>query len=287
MASALSLTRPLRKIPPPFSFFHLVSFSVFRLFPEVFQHGAWKEVGSLKHPDLISLADRMKSTVLISRASGTVNGYTRAFNRWKEFGSRWGEVATFPAEPLPVALYLLHLLESASSCSSVDEAFYGLKSVHETAGLVSPTDSSLVAAVREASKRILGTGRSNRKEPMSRDLLQSIIDRADLSTGLELRNACLYVLCFPGFLRFDDVSRVKRNEIYFHSGYMSIKVEKSKNAQLRQGDEVLIAEGEGATCPVKILKEYLNMFNIDPMSCLLYTSPSPRDLSTSRMPSSA
>ena len=66
------------------------------------------------------------------------------------------------------------------------------------------TDSSLVAAVIEASKRILGTDRSNRKEPMPRDLLQSIVDRADLSNGLELRNVCLYVLCFACFLRFDD-----------------------------------------------------------------------------------
>ena len=152
--------------PPPFCLFHPVSFSVFCLFPEVFQHGVWKEVGSLKHPDLIGLTDRMKSTALMSRASGIANGYTRAFNRWKEFASRWGEVATFLAEPLPVALYLQHLLQSTSSCSSVDAAFYGLKWVHESAGLVSPTDSSLVAAVREPSKRILGTSRSNRKEPM-------------------------------------------------------------------------------------------------------------------------
>ena len=36
--------------------------------------------------------------------------------------------------------------------------------------------------------------------------------------------------------------------------------------RLRQGDGVLIAEGEGETCPVKILKEYLNMFDIDPLS---------------------
>ena len=28
----------------------------------------------------------------------------------------------------------------------------------------------------------------------------------------------------------------------------------------------MIAEGEVATCPVKILKEYFNMFNIDPMA---------------------
>ena len=47
---------------------------------------------------------------------------------------------------------------------------------------------------------------------------------------------------------------------------MSIKVEKSKNDQLRQGDEALIAKGEGTACPVKILEEYLNRFNIDPLS---------------------
>ena len=138
--------------------------------------------------------------------------------------------------------------------------------MHETAGLASPTDSSLVVAVRDASKRILGTARSNRKEPITPELLKTIVGGADLSNALELRNVCLYLLCFAGFLRFDDVSRIKRNRISFHSGYMSIKVEKSKNDQLRQGDEVLIAKGEGTACPVRILEEYLNRFNIDPQS---------------------
>ena len=138
--------------------------------------------------------------------------------------------------------------------------------MHETAGLASPTDSSLVVAVRDASKRILGIARSNRKEPITPELLKSIVGGADLSNGLELRNVCLYLLCFAGFLRFEDVSRIKRNQISFHTGYMSIKVEKSKNDQLRQGDEVLIAKGEGTACPVKILEKYLNRFNIDPLS---------------------
>ena len=177
-----------------------------------------------------------------------------------------GEVTSFLAESLPVALYLQYLLETTSSCSSVDAAFYGIKWVQKTVGLVSPTDSSLVVAVRDASKRILGTARSNREEPITPELLKSIVGGANLSNGLELRNVCLYLLCFAGFFRFDDVSRIKRSQISFHAGYMSIKVEKSKNDQLRQGDEVLIAKGEGRACPVKILKEYLNRFNIDPLS---------------------
>ena len=41
---------------------------------------------------------------------------------------------------------------------------------------------------------------------------------------------------------------------------------------------------------LKVDKEALEFLKLDlnhPLSCLLYTSPSPRDLSTSRMPSSA
>ena len=148
----------------------------------MFQHGVWKDVGYLEQPDFRNLADRMKSTVLMSRATGTVDGYTRAFNRWKEFASRWGEGTSFPAEPLPVALYLQYLLETTSS---FDAAFYGIKWVHETAGLASPTDSLLVVAVRDASKRILGIARSNRKEPITPELLKSIVGGADLSNGLE------------------------------------------------------------------------------------------------------
>ena len=43
-------------------------------------------------------------------------------------------------------------------------------------------------------------------------------------------------------------------------------------------------------CPVDCFYEGKNMLVIKPdecIDCLLYTSPSPRDLSTSRMPSSA
>ena len=43
----------------------------------------------------------------------------------------------------------------------------------------------------------------------------------------------------------------------------------------------------GKTCVSAGLANYLREKNVDVGVCLLYTSPSPRDLSTSRMPSSA
>lgn len=113
------------------------------------------------------------------RATGTVNSYTRAFDRCKEFASRWGDITPFPAKPLLAVLYLQYLLESTSSCSTVDAALQGFKWVHETAGLVSLTDSSIVVALKEVSKRILGTIGSNRKEPTPPELLKDIVDSAD------------------------------------------------------------------------------------------------------------
>ena len=46
-------------------------------------------------------------------------------------------------------------------------------------------------------------------------------------------------------------------------------------------------EAYGIAPPVKGSSDKRTLFAATPMVCLLYTSPSPRDLSTSRMPSSA
>ena len=95
-----------------------------------------------------------------------------------------------------VAVYLQYVLESTRSSASVDTAFYSIKWAHDSASLVSPTDNPLVNRVRDAAKRILGTKRGNRKELLSVEILKDIIDGSDLSNTLQLRNVCLYVLCY-------------------------------------------------------------------------------------------
>ena len=120
--------------------------------------------------------------------------YDRAFRKWREFALRKKELSYFPANPIHVAVYLQYVLESTRSSASVDTAFYSIKWAHESAGLVSPTDNPLVNRVRDAAKRILGTKRDNRKEPLSVE----IINGYDLPNTLQLRNVCLYVLCYAG-----------------------------------------------------------------------------------------
>ena len=121
----------------------------------------------------------------------------------------------------------------------MDAAFYSIKWAQESAGLVSPTDNPLVNRVREAAKRILGAKRCHRKEPLSIDIIKDIFSAADLSNTLQLRNHCLYVLCYAGFFRSEEVTSIRRNHITFHDGYMTIKVEKSKTDQLRKAMRLL------------------------------------------------
>ena len=232
---------------------------------EIFQEGLWKDT-SFKDPDLQSLSSRLQATVLLARAPGTVKMYDRAFRKWKEFALRKQELSYFPANPMHVAVYLQHVLESTRSSASVDTAFYSIKWAHESAGLVSPTDNPLVNRVRDAGRRILGTKRGNRKEPLSIEILKDIIAGSDLSNTLQLRNVCLYVLCYAGFFRSEEVTGIRRSHIKFFEDHMIIKVEKSKTDQLRQGDEVVIARSGGSACPVSILQQYLSRLNIDPYS---------------------
>ena len=128
------------------------------------------------------------------------------------------------------------------------------------AGIPSPTDNPIVEGVRSASKRILGTAILNPKEPIASSVTHDIISRSNLDNPVELGNITLYVLSFAGFFRFDDVSRIRRIDIFFNEGSLVIKVPKTRNDQLRRGDEVVICELPSRACPVKRLKKYLTKF---------------------------
>ena len=245
----------------------LLAFFSLLHFPDVFRSGFW-DFGQDALPvgPKEGLAERLKTTILSSKANSTSSLYHRAYRKWKEFAISKLDGAVFPAKPFHVALYLQHLIEQSHSPSVIDSAFYGIKWAHSMAGIPSPTDNPVVEAVRAASKRILGTAIVNRKEPISSRVIHDIVGRSNLENPVELRNVTLYVLSFAGFFRFDDVSRIRRNDVIFNEGFMVIKVLKSKNDQLRRGDEVVISELPSPACPVKLLKKYLSKFKIPPDS---------------------
>lgn len=83
----------------------------FCLFLDVFRYGFWDvDQEDLLDGSIRGLADRLKTTVLSSKADGTSLLYFGEYRKWKDFAVSKINGSVFPASPFHVALYLLHLL---------------------------------------------------------------------------------------------------------------------------------------------------------------------------------
>ena len=101
---------------------------------------------------LFSLAKSMANHLLQSRSDATVSKYYGAFKRWKTFITAEGG-QPLPAEPVHVALYITHLIDTGSSAGTVQAAVYGIKWAHTVRGIVDPTSNHYVKSLLESAKR--------------------------------------------------------------------------------------------------------------------------------------
>lgn len=98
-------------------------------------------------------------------------------------------------------------------------------------------------------------------------MLQSLCSlHKDTSDVLVLRNLVMILFGFAGFLRFDEISSLKCNNIFVEDEYLKLCIEKSKNDQLRQGNEVLLAKGVTCACPYSMFLRYVSAANINLLS---------------------
>ena len=119
----------------------------------------------------------------------------------------------------------------------------------------------------EAAKRVLSKPLT-KKEPIKPRHLKLLAKKFG-GRDANLMNLRLLALCtvgFAGFLRFDELNSIKRRDIIFHNTYMKIFIEKSKTDVYRDGAWVVIAKTKRITCPVKILRRYVNRLKFPPSS---------------------
>ena len=105
-----------------------VFLSTSRLFlhlPDIVRSSFW-DFGQDAPPDgpIQGLAERLKTTILSSKAISTSLLYHRDYRKWKQFAISTFDGNVFPAKPFHVALYLQHLIEQSHSPSVIDSSFY-------------------------------------------------------------------------------------------------------------------------------------------------------------------
>ncbi len=201
-----------------------------------------------------------------ARADSTCRSYNNGFKRFRVWAESHGLSACVPVTPLHCALYLLSLVQSSDSISPVINAFYSLRYVHVVVGLASPTENTLVQNVLEAGKRKLCKPVS-KKKPITISQIRSLFFMSNCQSCLkDSRLMTMILVAFCGFLRSCELLNIARCDINFHDQYMSIFIEASKTDVYRDGAWVVIAATTTELCPVKHMKDYLEMANIHPES---------------------
>ena len=211
----------------------------------------------------------MCELILNSKSENTIKSYFYAFKRWEQFISLHGHCA-IPAQAVQVALYLTSLLSNGSSFHPVCNAVYGIKWAHEINGLPDPTTNTFVSSVLEVSKRI-AVKPNEKKEPISPDTLIELCNMFKDSVDLLIvRDLAMILLSFSGFLRYDEVSSLRFNDVKVHDNHLVLHLKKSKTDQYRQSSDVLIAKGSTVACPYSMFLRYVSLADFSSDSKTFY-----------------
>ena len=209
------------------------------LYPqEIFTIGFWSLERQVKHQDLKTLFNNLHNTIINSRAKNTVSKYIGSFKRYMFWVENYKEIdSVLPSSELHVALYLQYLMGTVKYHSTIESAFYGIKWAHNTAGLSDPCEADIVRSIVEASKRELNR-RIKKNEPLTADLMKLLFLKFNTVNYTLKELLVICALSYTGFLRYDELSNIKVNNITFHEEYVDIFIEKSKTNCYRNGKNV-------------------------------------------------
>lgn len=204
------------------------------------------------------LPERMAQHLTRARSDNTNIKYLSYYKRWERFITSKGGSA-LPASPVHIALYLTELIDSKSSFNVISATVYSIKWMHSLKGLTDPTDNSFVLNMLESAKRTLSRPVC-KKEPLTNEAIRELCQHHAGSNDLIIvRDICMILLGYSGFLRFNEISSLCCNDVKFYDNYFSLFIRKSKTDQYRHGNHVVIHKGASSTCPYLMLKRYLEI----------------------------
>jgi len=111
-------------------------------------------------------------------------------------------------------LYLREKIESCNSPAPIEFAVYAVRWAHEIAGISSPTESSLVKQVLEASERLLGKPVQG-KQSLDLDVITKVAEKLNTPQAslFNMRTCFIFIISFAGLMRCDEIIHVNRSHV--------------------------------------------------------------------------
>ena len=160
-------------------------------------------------------------------------------------------------------LFIVSLIQAGDSFQVIESVIYAIKYFHNLSGEEDSTNTKLMKLTVDAAKRLCSKP-TRKKLPLTASNITDIFKKINENdaSSLQKRNFTMMILSFAGFLRYDEVSKLRLSDIKFEENYMKLFIRKSKTDQTNQGNWVIIAETKSDTCPVNILKDYIQCMYI-------------------------
>ena len=203
--------------------------------------------------------ERLKWFCLKSKSENIVKNYKSSFNNFCKWCKSYN-LTSLPASDVSIALYLSSLARVSNSESKINLALYSIFWAHKLGGFTDPCSSNLVVSVKESVLRSIGKPICP-KDPISVGDIAKIISHFGYSNLLDMCFATMSVISFAGFLRFNEVVKLKRHDVKIDDQQAKLLVHSSKTDQYSKGQHVIIARTGKNTCPVKLLERYVHASN--------------------------
>ena len=127
---------------------------------------------------------------------------------------------------------------------------------------VDPCSHFFVTNICEAAKRVTAHKIKKKKALSLHDLNKIFVKLNQNKTNLaDQRLLIIILIAFCGFMRFSEVSRLRRSDIILSSTYVKFFIEKSKTGIYREGMWVYIS-ASSKICPLKQFQYYLALAKI-------------------------
>ena len=208
------------------------------------------------------LAQSMTAYLLDSRAPSTSTKYSGYFEKFEQFCES-KSVSAKPASSMAVALYLTHLMDSSKSLSVINSVLYAIKWKHSLHGYDDPTNDPFVKNLVESAKRLFSKP-IVKKDVIDSSMLISLCERFQPFDSLvHVRDLAMILLCYAGFLRFNDMSNLRCSDITFENDFLTLHLRSSKTDVYREGRDVLVAKGSTIACPYAMLQRYMILAGLD------------------------
>ena len=189
------------------------------------------------------------------------------------WASPFRECRCFPTDETHVALYLLKLMQSSYSISSIQSAFYAISFFHSWCGVSNLCDSKFLRCIIESCKRVFSTSvrRRGRSPLLPNYLLIKLVSSFASSdaTLSHVRDVCLGLVAFSGFFRYDEVRSIRWYDVDFKDHYFPLYIPRGKTDrdQYLEGCTRLVAKTGKPSCPHDRLIRYALLAGEDTCTC--------------------